>query len=218
MKGFFATIGIILLCLIFIPLFLFMLFGMPLEFMVSSWQLIKLDAKTQGIITHSEIKSGGHGTQTSSITYTFQVDGKTYESSRWQPGWISNGMSETNGGQFSRSHPEGANVIVYYDSSNPHFSVIAYGWPKWSVGFSLAVWGIIFANRFKRKPHLTKRLIIYYPLSHGVMLTGFATLFFFPQNLDFESIRYLMLTFLFIAISALFWLFICSKTKLPKPS
>jgi hypothetical protein len=214
MKRLFNILGYIFVFVVIVPLFLLMFFAMPLEFIVSSWHIIKVDSSTQGIITHSEVVRESRGTERSDIMYTFECGGKSYQSSRWQPGLISNSAGETNGGEFSRSHPEGTKVTVHYDSSNPSFSIIERGWPKWSIGFSLGVWGIFFSNQFKCTAPRTTKLLINYPLSRAISFTGVLTLFVFPQNLNTSSLKLLLLAFIIFGIAAYVWLILCPKEKI----
>ncbi len=124
--------------LIYVPLFLALLFMMPLEFCVSSWHLWRADAATEGRVISSDQKSH-HGNTLSLIRYSYTVDGRSYESDRVRTGWISNKAYEAGAGSFAKSLSPGSQVIVHYDSHHPEFALLAYGWPKWSLGFSLAV-------------------------------------------------------------------------------
>lgn len=214
MKGIFPIIGLILIGIIFIPLALIIFFGFPLEFIVSSWHNLRIDSSTQGLITHSETIHGRHGTKGSSITYTYSIHGKTYESSRWRAGLMSNSSTETNGGGFATHHPVGTTVTVYYDASVPEFSLLELGWPKWSLGFSLAAWGIVFANRFRRTAPRSTQLFICYPLSRGLLFTGFLTLFLLPTTLNADSFKIMLLGFVSISIMAFVWLILCPSRKI----
>lgn len=214
MKRFFSIIGTILICIVILPLLLAFLFAMPLEFIVSSWHNIKIDSSTQGLITHSEVLEGKGGNEGSSISYQFQIDGKSYESSRWRAVLISNSSSEAHGGEFAKSHPVGSKVTVYYDASNPKFSLLERGWPKWSFGFSLGVWGIMFANQFKRTSPRSTRLFIGYPLSRATTITGALTIFLLPPTLDASSFKLILLGFVVIAILAFIWLILCPSSKI----
>ncbi|MBN8420109.1 MAG: DUF3592 domain-containing protein [Verrucomicrobia bacterium] len=130
---------------IFVPLFLALLFMMPLEFCVSSWHLWRADSTAQGRVISSQPKSH-RGNTRSLIRYRYSVDGRSYETDRVRAGWISGSGYESGAGKLAESLSAGSPVTVRYDSAHPEFALLEYGWPKWSVGFSLAVWGMLLGS------------------------------------------------------------------------
>ena len=87
-----------------------------------------------GEITSSEVQSGTERhhrkpikTYAAAIRYTYEVDGKAYESDQIQLG----GSSETSQpGEFERMvkrYPEGKHVKVYYDPSDPATATLEPG-------------------------------------------------------------------------------------------
>lgn len=194
----------------FTLLFAALLFLMPSNFVAATWQSFQADAKTDGIITQSEAIHNGRRRSRyySSVSYAYQVNGQKYESSKLAPGWIDEGK-QIEGREFADQHPVGMKVDVYYNSTDPSFSLLVRGWPKWSVGFSLGVWGILIGSYFKKGGVRTKRLWICYPLTRAAALTGLITIVFCPpilvsENLQAVGIVYLVmvpLALLFLAVS-----------------
>ncbi len=133
-----------LLVLIFVPLFLGLFFLMPADFCWSSWHLLAARGTTTGtVVSATESVGGGRGHNTrSDIVYGYRVNGIAYEGSRVRPGFMDKGY-EGGGGELARSLKAGDTITVHYSERNPGFALLSYGWPKWSVGFSLLVWGIL---------------------------------------------------------------------------
>jgi hypothetical protein len=206
MKHIWSIIGLIALSAIFLPLLAALLFAMPLEFGVATWHNLRLDATTDGSITHSEVTRQRGSNEGSSMAYSYGVDGSSYLSSRWRAGLFSNSSREDGGGEFAKNHPVGTSVQVFYDSSNPEFSMLERGWPKWSLGFSMAVWGILSSYYFNRSDPKTRRLFVAYPLSRALTITGFFTIVLLPPTLDHETMQTVMIGFVVIALGALGWL------------
>lgn len=206
MKHIWSIIGLLTLSAIFLPLLAALLFAMPLEFGVATWHNLRLDATTDGSITHSEVTRRRGSNEGSSISYSYGVDGSPYQSSRWRAGLFSNSSREDGGGEFAKNHPEGTTVQVFYDSSDPEFSLLERGWPKWSLGFSMAVWGMLTSYYFKRSDRKTRRLLVAYPLSRALTITGFLTIILFPPTLNHETLKTILTCFLIIALLAMGWL------------
>ena|GEM_PF-6150750 len=55
---------------------------MPAEFIVASWHLLRAESQTTGVVVSSEVTHGGRGTPGSTVSYTYQVNGATFSSSR----------------------------------------------------------------------------------------------------------------------------------------
>jgi len=166
-----------------------MFFAMPVEFVASSWHVYRLDSSVEGVILSSEV-TRAPSTQGNAIRYRFTVNGEVLESDRWSPGLISNSAKETGGGDLARKYKAGDEVTVYYDSSSPDFSVLERGWPKWSVGFSMAVWGSLLRRAVFR----------------SLVFTGFVVLAVFPSTLSFTDLRDVLCVYLVIALVNYFWL------------
>lgn len=182
MKRLFTAIGWSLMGIVFVPLFLMLLFGMPLEFLISSWHLYRVDARTEGKVIESEVRRHKGG-ERSALRYSYQVGGTTYTSDRVEAGLVSNRSFQSGGGGFARSAPFGSSMTVYYDSSAPGFSLAAYGWPKWSVGFSMAVWGLLFSHNFPLRSFKFLRGALAYSASRALLLSGALTIALFPVTI-----------------------------------
>ena len=169
--------------LIFVPLLLALLFMMPVEFCVSSWHLWRADAATEGSVVSSEQKNH-RGNTRSLVRYSYSVDGRRYETDRVRAGWISNKAYEAGAGAIAKSLRPGSQVSVRYDSHHPEFALLEYGWPKWSVGFSLAVWGMWLGSYVFGSEDSRPRSHLLYGLTRGMCLLGFVIIFLLPPTLE----------------------------------
>lgn len=136
--------GKTLFTVILASFFLALFFLMPTDFCWSSWHLLAARGTTTGTVVSAveSVGSGrGHGTR-SDIVYRYRVNGIAYEGSRVRSGFMDKGY-EGGGGEFARSLKPGDAITVHYSERNPAFAFLSYGWPKWSLGFSLVVWGIV---------------------------------------------------------------------------
>lgn len=173
-------LGTGVLGVIFIPLILALFFLMPADFFWSSWHLLVTQSETTGEVV-SSVESVTHGrggrSTRSDIVYRYRVEGTVYESSRVKPGFLHNDY-EADGGELAKAlHPADA-VTVYYSAWIPSLSFLQYGWPKWSVGFSLAVWGILAAGIFCPETRKGERPfpLFWQALIKPMFFTGFVTI------------------------------------------
>lgn len=173
--------------LVFVPLLLALLFMMPLEFCVSSWHLWRADSTTEGRVISSEQKSH-RGNTRSLIRYSYSVDGRSYESDRVQAGWISDKAYESGAGDLAKSLSTNKEVVVRYDSANPEFALLEYGWPKWSVGFSLAVWGMLLGAYVFEPPDRRPKSHLLYGLTRGACLLGFVIIVLLPPTIQLQQV------------------------------
>lgn len=187
--------------LIFVPLLLALLFMMPLEFCVSSWHLWRTDAATEGRVISSEQKSH-RGNTNSLIRYSYTVDGRGYESDRVRAGWISNKAYESGAGDLAKSLSPGSQISVRYDSKHPEFALLEYGWPKWSLGFSLAVWGMWFGSYVFNSEDRRPKSHVLYGLTRGMWLLGFMIILLLPPTLEPKIISTLLGTGLVLSVLA----------------
>ncbi|MFZ2280954.1 MAG: DUF3592 domain-containing protein [Prosthecobacter sp.] len=173
----------IAVALVFLALFLALLFMMPVEFGVSSWHLWRADAATKGRVISSDSKSH-RGNTRSLIRYRYTVDGRSYESDRVRAGWISNKAYEYSAGDLAKSLRPGSQVSVRYDSHHPEFALLEYGWPKWSLGFSLMVWGMVFGSYVFDSQDRRPNSHVLYGLTRGMCLLGFVIIFLLPPTIE----------------------------------
>jgi hypothetical protein len=164
----------VILAVVLVPLILGFLLLMPVEFCVSSWQLAQLESQTVGEVLESKVSYSGHRTSRSEVRYRYTVEGKEYFSTRIRVGFLGNGY-ESAGGDIATGLKPGMRIPVYYAKARPERAVLAYGWPKWSIGFSLGVWGIILGRQTRG---VDKGLLVYV-LSKATMWSGFVCIFFF---------------------------------------
>lgn len=169
--------------LIFVPLFLALLFMMPLEFCVSSWHLFRTDSTTEGRVISSQQKQH-RGNTLSLIRYGYSVSGRSYESDRVRAGWISNRGYEAGAGGLAESLSPGSPVTVHYDSDHPEFALLPYGWPMWSLGISLGIWGMILGAYVFGPQDRRPSSHVLYGLTRGMLLLGFAIIVLLQPTLE----------------------------------
>lgn len=213
MKRILSIMGSVGICAVFLPLFAALLFAFPVEFIVATWQNMRVDSSAKGVITKSEVTRSRGSSEGSSVAYSFEIDGRLHESSRRTAGLFSNSSQEEGGGEFARQHPVGTEVEVFYDSSDPGFSLLERGFPKWSLGFSIAVWGMLMSQYFKRTDKRTSRLLIAYPIFRAMTIVGFLTIFISPPTLTFGDLMTISIGFGAITFCALVWLLISGLFK-----
>lgn len=169
--------------LIFVPLFLALLFMMPLEFCAASWHLWRADSATPGTVISSEQKEH-RGNTLSVIHYSYSVNGHRYENDRVRAGWISNNGYEAGAGELAKSLSAGSQITVWYDAGHPEFALLEYGWPKWSLGFSLAVWGLVLGGYFFDPQDLMPDSHFWYGLTRGMCSLGFLIIILLPPTIQ----------------------------------
>jgi hypothetical protein len=89
---------------------------------VINYWTVDLDGTTTGVVTKSEktLSNGGRiSVLTYDIEYEYRVDGSRYRSSR-----VVHGRSDENPYKILDRYPSGKEVIVYYDSARPEFSLL----------------------------------------------------------------------------------------------
>jgi|GEM_PF-6635635 len=172
--------------LIFIPLLLALLFAMPLEFCVSSWHLWRAGAATEGrVISFKEetVERKRQSYTRNLVRYGYTVDGRSYEGDRVRAGWISS-QSYAGGGEDNlKPLSPGSQITVWHDPAHPEFALLEYGWPKWSVGVSLAVWGMVVGWFVFDPEDISRRSRVLYGLTRGTCLLGGAILALHPPTL-----------------------------------
>lgn len=142
MRAFLKYLLAALLVLVLGPLILAFMFFMPIEFCVASWQLAHLDGQTVGEVLESGISynsSTSTSTSRSDIHYRYFIGEQEYFFSQVRAGWFSNKSWESGGGDLASTLKPGMKTTVYYSKTDPSRSVLEYGWPKWSIGFSLGI-------------------------------------------------------------------------------
>ncbi len=161
--------SLVLLCLM-------MFFVGPIAIVVESFEMWCMDSQTLGTLKDLAIVRGGRGTSAVHVTYDFTVDGELLESTRLYPGFMGNYGTSTNGDALADSYQVGNQYPVYYDSANPSRVCLEYGWPKWSIGWTAFIWGMIGTIVSKNK----KSRLWLVPLS--LMLYGIALIAVGPHT------------------------------------
>ncbi len=206
MKKLLGIIGAVAACVVIFSLLFGLLFAMPIEFAVATWHNWRADSTTEGVITRAEVSKARGGLEGSAVSYSYQVGGRHFEGTRYRGGFLSDRSHEAGGGEFAKKHPVGSEVPVYFDSSDPGFSLLEHGWPKWSLGFSAIVWGVWFSGYYSRADPRTKRLVFCYPLSRAATISGFITILAFPITIDGQGLVDFLIIFAVISLLAFGWL------------
>lgn len=115
---------------------------------------------------------------------------------------ISDESYESGAGDLAGSLKPNSSVWVHYDPSEPGFSLLEYGWPKWSIGFSLAVWGIGFGWPAFPNSESRPRNFLLYGATRGMTLTGMAIIALIPPTIHPAATTSLVLGWLVLACLA----------------
>lgn len=192
------------------PLVLMLLFLMPLEFVVSSWHLIRArDGLTHGKVLASA-RVSEHGNSRSDIRYGYKVQGRAYESDRVRAGWLSHAGYESGAGELGDALRPGDTIPIYYDAHHPEFALVEYGWPKWSIAFALCVWGLLWRNYARPDPadpqHLSTRSracqLLGYGVATGATFLGFILFAIRPSTVELQEVPRLMVAWGVISLFA----------------
>lgn len=223
MRKLFWWIGL----LIFGPLFGVLLFMMPLEFVVSSWHLFRArDGLTHGKVLASA-KVSDHGNSKSDILYRYEVQGRAYESDRVRAGWFSHHGYESGAGELGGALRPGDTIPIYYDSHHPEFALVEYGWPKWSIAFSLCVWGLLWRNYARpdsagqqRSPFRSRgRRLLGYSVATGATFLGFILFAIRPSTVELQDVPRLLVSWFVISLFAMaygWFRYLRRKTMTPR--
>jgi Protein of unknown function (DUF3592) len=131
----------------------FLVFGGTLaavEFQLAKNAVLQVKAESFPTVTGRVLNASvtsrkgtkGHVYYYPKITYSYQVGGKTFHSSRLRYTGSSYGFTEANG--MIRGHPAGSQITVYYNLGNPADAVLFVGMDARTVG-SLFIMGAILA-------------------------------------------------------------------------
>jgi hypothetical protein len=150
------------------------------------------------------------------MLYEYHVDGARYESERRSAGWFMQNGNEDGGGDYARTHPAGSIVSVYYDASNPEFSVLEPGWSKWSVAFSVFVWAVVGWYAYEWKEVRTFPKLMIFVCSRAVALSAFYCVASYPVVMSGELLRQLLLTMVLLSLAIFAPAFLIWKFGDPK--
>lgn len=212
MKKLLSWTGLLIFGPLFGILFLMLLFMMPLEFVVSSWHLYRTrDGLTHGRVVSSE-KINHRGNSRSDIRYRYVVGGREYESDRVRAGWISDHGFESGAGELGGALRPRDTIPIYYDSRHPEFALLEYGWPKWSIGFSMMVWGLITGSACRpdsklgavgsSRPRSKTRRLLGYGAGQGLLLVGFGIIILRPPTVEPQNVRLLLIAWALASTAA----------------
>jgi hypothetical protein len=124
-------IAAVLLLLVILP---------TLETLWATVNLVQMRSSTTGIIT--EVSTEDTGQTKPLLKYTYTVNGKEYESSRYLPGLLSEYVEDSRQRFRKEKYSAGRQVTVYYSPGNPARACLKYGWPVWPTAFALFLWGM----------------------------------------------------------------------------
>ncbi|HET6248597.1 MAG TPA: DUF3592 domain-containing protein [Tepidisphaeraceae bacterium] len=146
----------IILVALVAAMILALFFGAPAMAVLETVDMLRMRATTQAIVTGVGVVTADEGSRPK-VAYQYTVNGTRYVSRHYAPGWWANGGTWTGGGSdIKRRFKIAQAVLIHYQPANPGRACLEYGWFKWSIGFSLAVWGMVF-SRFAGKTKIEMR-------------------------------------------------------------
>lgn len=176
-----ALLKIILGLVLFVPfafLILLMFLGGPIAILAETYDLICFDGRTTGKLTSLEIVYGSKGTSATVVSYVYNSNGKDLISNRLYPGFAANYGTYTGGASLAKKYTVGQQVQVYFDSSNPVRACLEHGWHKWSIAWTVLIWGMVgypyFLIKKSRLWILAVTLVVY---GFGLLAIGPNTVF-----------------------------------------
>ncbi|MHC4251127.1 MAG: DUF3592 domain-containing protein [Planctomycetota bacterium] len=212
-----AIAGVCLL-LVFAALLVSLLFFMPAQFLVSSWRLYRADETTEGLLLDVDVVTGDSG-QGTRVRYEYEVNGVKHVGTRLGPGLLDGQTTQTGGGRLAEKYRSSRNVTVHYYSSDPSFAFLEYGWPRWSIGFSLCVWGLIAARGTASGRGRASGPLLRCALVDALPWLGVAIVFFFPQYVAPSDLVHLVWLYPGLVVCHLVHgLYRRHRPKTPKPS
>jgi hypothetical protein len=171
MKRFLQLLAAVVLVPIFAALFL----GGPAEILVSSWNMWRASAVTEGTLLSSKVVRASKGGSQSKVTYSFEVDGRKLTGSRVTAGFFSERTKGAHGGDFAATHRAGSKVKVYYDPKDPTFAMLDFGWPGFGAGWTLFVLGLVIGGSLSVRDLHSRTETVRYAFFRAIALTGFVT-------------------------------------------
>jgi len=174
----YASLAVMLLVVLLLG---FLLFGMPIDFLIACFHMYRVDSCTEGLITSVSVDDDV-GAALTRVSYTYAVGGKSYASERMGTGLASGEVMEDGGDALADKYWVGSGATVYYDSRSPSFSLLEYGLPRFSTGFSLALCAIVAgvaAGRRKNWGLLEKPVFIAVLVT--AVISGFVVGVAFPK-------------------------------------
>ena len=126
----------------FVALFLGMILGPPVFFVMETVDLFKMRGTAVGTVENVRIDRR-RSTSRAVIHYSFDVGQQRYVSERYLPGFAGNQGGWTGGAAHAEEFPVGRKVTVYYDPHSPDRCALEYGWFKWTIGFWLGLWSML---------------------------------------------------------------------------
>ncbi len=204
----------ILLLVIAIPFVVALLFLMPFEFCVASWHLVRAKSTVEGtVLAASASHSKKHWSDTRSlVTYSYEVDGKQFTGQRVRAGWLSETVHESGGAAFAQGLKSGDRVTVHYDPAAPDFSLLDYGWPKWSLGISMLVWGLWIGSLIFPRKARRPTTFWAYGLTRGLVIMGVLMIFLLPPTVPPAASWELAIAFVVLSLFA----FVYARLRYPR--
>ncbi len=180
----------------------------PLFVVIETIDILRMRSITTATIRHAAAAYGNEGSRPD-VAYCFTVNGVNYDSSQYAPGWMANRGSWTDGGRgVTARYKPGQLAIIHYRLAHPTDCCLEYGWFKWSIGFSLGVWGLIIGKSEKRETWPRRAI------GRAMALSGIVLIFFAPNIIPVAQIHlYLAAFFGILACAAVYSMQEQSKTQ-----
>jgi len=187
------------LLLIVIALVLGLFFGTPLCAIFETVDILRMRCTAVATVTKVEVVAGSEGGSRPQVTYAYSVGGVNYAGDRYAPGWFANEGSWTGGGRGLRQrYWPGKVVSIHYRAANPAHCCLEYGWFKWSIGFSLAVWGGVLA---RKNCNIFRRAV-----AQSMIFGGAGLIFIGPDVIHVDKVYQFVAYYLGIVAACLLYL------------
>jgi len=131
-------------------------FGPPIALLAESIDMLRMRSTADGTLDEISVRLDYKGRSRPVFRYSFRAAGQRYESDRYLPGFAANYGRWTGGRAVARDYQVGQAVTIHYSASDPNRCALEYGWFKVSLGFTLAVWGMLIggiSHRERRRTH-----------------------------------------------------------------
>ena len=193
MRRIIFKIPVVLMTPVWLAIALGIFFGPPAALLCETYDMLTLSGTTTATVRKSEVISEDHETSRPVIRYAYRVGNVDYESDRYLPGFVGNFGGWTGGGSAVRNYPVGKVVVIHYRPTQPEHSCLEFGWHKWSIGLTLAIWGTGLAALLKRRfwPADSAALSsIPLPVLAGFLLIGFGPNAVSPASLPWYALGF----------------------------
>jgi hypothetical protein len=197
----------IIVSVLFLAILFFMFLLGPIAIVAETYDLIRFDGKTDATLTSLEIVRGSKQATGVRVMYNFVVDENQIESNQLYPGFAGNNSTSTGGSLIAEGYVVGNKYTVYFDSSDPTSSCLEYGWHKWSIGWTAAIWGMVSFALLKAR---NSRYWVY---ALSMMLYGFGLLMAGSHTVRVDEVHWHFLALIAITAAMSLWRYLLASKE-----